>query len=133
MAANPTRLTSRESVAVWLGTAVWTAGLLAAVLLTVAVNRPASWLAAGAAAVAVAGLIAVAVAVARAALRRDGVERAAYVEASALAFWITMGSAFTYGLVDSFAGVPPIRMPWLLALGLLTWPLTYGARLNRYR
>jgi hypothetical protein len=133
MPADPTHLTPRESVAVWLGAAVWTAGLLAAVLLTVAVDRPSTWLAAGAAAVAVAGLIAVAVAVARAALRRDGVERAAYVEASALAFWITMGSTFTYGIVDSFADVPPLRMPWLLAFGLFTWALAYGARLNRYR
>jgi hypothetical protein len=70
--------------------------------------------------------------VGRSALRRQGVERTVNIEASALAFWITMGGMLTYGLVDAFADVPALVAPWVLFFGLISWGVAQAARLKRY-
>jgi uncharacterized membrane protein YdcZ (DUF606 family) len=133
MGANNTQLTRAERTAVWTGTAVWIGGIAASIVLTLATDRPPRWLAATTAAVAVAGLVAVAVVIGRSAMRQEGVERTVNVEASALAFWMTMGAVITYQLIDSFADVPAIRAYWVLLGGMLAWAVAHGTRLERYR
>lgn len=128
-----TALTGTETTAVWAGTAVWIGGITAALLLQLALQQVPSWLPATIAALAGAGMMLVAVVIARSALRREGVERTAGIEASALAFWITMGGVTTYGLVDSFADVPALRAPWVMFLGLICWCVAQASRLERYR
>jgi hypothetical protein len=125
-------LTARETAMVWLGTALWTAGITAAVAVTLATDGAAGWVTGGIAALAVAGLMLVAVAVARTALRREGVERTVGIEASALAFWATMGGVLTYGMIDAFADVPALRWPWVVFFGLVAWSTLHAGRLKRY-
>ena len=133
MRMNSPDLTRRESAVVWAGSAVWLAGLGAALVVTLGAERPRQWLAVTVAALAVGGLAAVALVVVRSALRREGVERTAGIEAAAMAFGATMAGAFTYGIVDAFADVPALRAPWVLMFGLITWSVAHAARLTRYR
>jgi hypothetical protein len=132
-AEDSNSLTRRESAAVWLGTALWTGGITAAVAVTLATDGSAGWVTGGIAGLAVTGLMLVAVAVARTALRREGVERTAGIEASALAFWVTMGGVLTYGMIDAFADIPALRWPWVLLLGLVAWSALHTGRLKRYQ
>ena len=127
----PNTLTRKESALIWLGVAVWLAGLLTAIGLTLATDPP-PWLPPAVAAVAVAGLILTATVVARSGLRSDGVERTVNIEASALAFWITMGALLTYSLIDAFGDVPAIRASGVLFFGLIAWSAAQAARLRRY-
>lgn len=133
MTTEARELTRKETAMVWAGVFVWVGGILAAVLLVLLVEPAPGWAAAALAAFATGGLILVAVVVGRSALRRDGVERTVGVEASALAFWITMGGVLTYGIVDAFADVPGLLAPWVLFFGFVSWSVAQGVRLNRYR
>ncbi|HYN92271.1 MAG TPA: hypothetical protein VES42_00255 [Pilimelia sp.] len=133
MARDVTRLTTGESVAVWSGTALWTGGIIAAVVLELGAAASPEWLTGVVAALAVLGLMLVAGVVGRSALRREGVERTVGIEASALAFWVTVGGAFTYGMIDAFADLPALRAPWVVAFGLLSWAVAQATRLTRFR
>jgi hypothetical protein len=133
MRAHISQLTGVERAAVWLGTTIWIAGIAASVVLTVATDQPARWLTAAIAALAVGGLIAVAVVIGRSSMRQEGVERTVNIQASALAFWIIMGAALTYGMIDAFADVPALRPPWVLFAGMMSWAVAQAARLERYR
>ncbi|GIE93767.1 hypothetical protein [Paractinoplanes rishiriensis] len=133
MASGVRELTGRESLLVWAGVVVWVGGISGAVLLVVLAEAVPTWAAATLAAVATGGLMLTAAVVGRSALRRDGLERTVNVEASALAFWITMGGVLTYGIVDAFADVPRLLAPWVLFFGLVSWSVAQAARLNRYR
>jgi hypothetical protein len=133
MTTGARELTAKESVMVWAGVVVWVGGILAAVLLVLLAESAPRWAAAALAAVATGGLMLVAVVVGRSALRRDGIERTVGVEASALAFWVTMGGVLTYGIVDAFADVPRLLAPWVLFFGLISWSVAQAARLHRYR
>ena len=133
MRTNSPELTRHESAVVWVGSAVWAAGLAAALVVTLAAEQPRQWLAVTVAAPAAGGLAAVALVIGRSALRREGVERTAGIEAAAMAFGATMAGAFTYTIVDAFADVPAPRAPWVLMFGLVTWSVAHAARLTRYR
>ena len=133
MRTNNPGLTRQESAVVWVGSAVWVAGLAVALVVTLAAEQPRQWPAVTVAALAGGGLAAVALVIARSALRREGVERAAGIEAAAMAFGATMAGAFTYAIVDAFADVPALRAPWVLMFGLITWSVAHAARLTRYR
>jgi hypothetical protein len=132
MRTDSSSLTNGERAAVWLGTAVWVGGLAASVAITLSTDRPIGWLTAAIATVAVAGLMTVAVVVGRAAMRREGVERSVNLQASALAFWLTMAAVLTYTMIDAFADVPALRAPWVLFVGMVSWAVAQGARLRRY-
>jgi hypothetical protein len=133
MRTNTPQLTGAERATVWLGTAVWIGGIAASLVLTLATDQPTEWLIGFIAAVSVGGLMAVAVVIGRSALRRQGVERTVNIQASALAFWITMGALLTYSMIDAFADVPAVRAQWVLFAGLVSWAVAQAARLERYR
>jgi hypothetical protein len=133
MGTDTSALTGAERIAVWLGTAVWIGGVATSVVITLATDQPAGWLTATIAALAVGGLLAVAVVIGRSAMRQEGVERTVNIQASALAFWITMGGLLTYSMIDAFADVPAVRPQWVLFAGLMSWSVAQAARLERYR
>ncbi|MBU2664434.1 hypothetical protein KOI35_13100 [Actinoplanes bogorensis] len=126
-------MTRKESTAVWAGSGVWLAGMIAAIVLTVAVERPYGWLVTVVAVLAVIGLMASAFVIGRSAMRREGVERTAGLEASALAFWATIGATLTWTMVDAFADVPALRGPWVLMFALFAWTVAWASRMERYR
>lgn len=133
MRTDISQLTGAERMTVWLGTTVWIGGIAASVVFALATDESAEWAAPTLAALAVGGLMAIAIVIGRSAMRQEGVERTVNIQASALAFWITMGALLTYSMIDAFAEVPAIRPQWVLFAGLIFWAAAQAARLERYR
>ncbi|WP_228717280.1 hypothetical protein [Allosaccharopolyspora coralli] len=132
--ANVSNLTRVETITVWAGSAVWTSGIVAAGVVVVV------WLGAGPtrllgailAVVAIAGFLSVAAVIGRSVLRQEGVERTVYVESSGLAFWLLMGVAFTYMLIQAIADLPQPDGYMIVGAGAVCWALAHGARSEKY-
>ncbi len=117
----------------WVGSAVWVGGMLTAFAwFLLSGDGVARAVVGGLAAVAIAGFLSVAMVIGRSVLRTEGVERVLYIETSALAFWITMGVAFSYMLLQPIAQLPQAEPYMLVMLGAFSWALAHGARSKKY-
>jgi hypothetical protein len=83
-----------------------------------------------AAGVAVA-LIAPIAAGARAAVRREGIERDALLKATSLAFFVTVLGAGAYALFEVMADAPAVSMWTVWSVGMLTWAVASSVLLRR--
>lgn len=111
---------------------MWTTGIVAAAVLVWIGAGPARLLGTVLTGVAVAGFLSVAAVIGRSVLRREGVERTIHIESSAMAFWLLMGIAFTYMLVQAIADLPPPEGYMIVGTGALCWALAHGARSEKY-
>ncbi|MBA8824850.1 hypothetical protein FHX42_002197 [Saccharopolyspora lacisalsi] len=117
----------------WLGTAVWIGGMLTVSVMFLLSGDDVVRAVVGAlAAVAIVGFLSVAVIIGRSALRQEGVERSLHIESSALAFWITMGVAFSYMILQPVAQLPQAQPYMVVGLGAVSWALAHGARSEKY-
>lgn len=116
----------------WTGSAMWIGGMLAIAAFFVAGAEQVGAFGVTLTVVAVAGFLGVAVVIGRSVLRQEGVERALYIDSSALAFWIMMGVAFTYMLLQAIAGLPQLDGYMIVGLGALCWAIAHGARSEKY-
>ncbi len=117
----------------WLGTAVWIGGMLTvSVMFLISGDDVVRTVVGGIAVVAIVGFLSVAVIVGRSAVRREGVERSLHVESSALAFWITMGVAFSYMILQPVAQLPRAQPYMVVGLGAVSWALAHGIRSAKY-
>jgi hypothetical protein len=53
--------------------------------------------------------------------RQDGVERSILLWSTSLAFFVTMTSSLTYGLLEAFARVLEPSASWAYSIGMGTW------------
>lgn len=126
-------LSRAEAVTVWTGSAVWVSGMLTVfVLFLVSGDEVLRALVGALAAVAIVGFLSVAVVIGRSVVRQEGVERVLHIESSALAFWITMGVAFSYMLLQPIAQLPQAEPYMVVGLGVFSWVLAQGARSEKY-
>ncbi|WP_182544042.1 hypothetical protein [Halosaccharopolyspora lacisalsi] len=133
MSLPSSTLSHRERVTVWLGTAVWIGGMLTVSVMFLLSGDDVVRAVVGAlAAVAIVGFLSVAVIIGRSALRQEGVERSLHIESSALAFWITMGVAFSYMILQPVAQLPQAQPYMVVGLGAVSWALAHGARSEKY-
>ncbi len=130
--ANVSNLTRSETITVWAGSAAWTSGIVAAGVVVWLGAGPARLLGAILAVLAIAGFLSVAAVIGRSVLRQEGVERTVYVESSGLAFWLLMGVAFTYMLVQAIVDLPQPDGYMIVGAGAVCWALAHGARSEKY-
>ena len=128
MAVLPKRFDARARILT--GLALWLLGLLAAIALAHATASV--WLLGAVLAVSCIGLALILTELARVVLRREGVERASYVEGSAVAFWVVVFGCFGYGLLDAFADVPAVNPLYVCVFALLSWSVSTASRSGRY-
>lgn len=121
----------RDTTVILTGLALWVGGLLAAIL--VSYGHLSDWAVGALIVVSMVGVALILGSLARLLLGREGVERSLYIESSALAFWAVVFAAFTYGLVDAFTDLPPVRMTNVAVFALFVWAVAHGARWMKYR
>ena len=132
MSKDSSNLTRRETITVWVGSAMWVGGMLAVAALFLVEGEQARVLATVLAVVAIAGFLSTGMVIGRSVLRQEGVERALYIDSSALAFWIMMGVAFTYMLLQGIADLPAADGYMIFGAGVLSWAAAHGARSEKY-
>lgn len=121
----------RNTTALFTGVALWVGGLLAAIL--VSYGHLSDWVVGALIVVSMVGIALIVGSLARLLLGREGVERSLYIESSALAFWAVVFAAFTYGMVDAFTHLPPVRMVDMAVFALFVWALAHTVRWAKYR
>lgn len=133
MFQESSNLTRGETVTVWTGSTIWICGVLAVSVLSVLHGEQAPGVLATVLAVlAIGGFLSTGMVLGRSVLRQEGVERALYIDSSALAFWIFMGIAFTYMLLQAIANLPPADGYMIVGAGALSWAAAHGARSGKY-
>ncbi len=132
MSKATSNLTRRESITVWAGSAMWVGGVLVVAAVFLLAEEHVRVISTALAVVAIAGFLSVVTVIGRSVLRQEGVERAVYIDSSALAFWIMMGAAFTYMLLQAIADLPAADGYIIFGAGVLAWAFAHGARSEQY-
>ncbi len=65
--------------------------------------------------------------------RREGVERQVFMEATAIAFFVTLVAGGVYALFEYLAGAPRLSMWWLWFFGMVAWGAISTFRMRQLR